>query len=425
MITFVSFFAGIAGFDKGFEDAGMQCKAQIEIDKNCRFVLEKRYPHVDRSVADIKEANKDNVPRADVYCGGFPCQDLSVAGKRAGLDGSRSGLWYEFHRVIDSVRPEWVVIEQVPGLLSSNGGQDFAILLGGLTGTIPEVPDAGWGNAGFAKGPIYKIAYRILDAQFFGVAQRRRRVFIVGHLGDGRAAEVLFESEGGQGDIEAGGETRPELARDIAASLRVGGSSAQGLDAERGLTLAPRLSYAIAAGSGGSKFGSGRHNQDTFVVSRDAVPKTAGGKVTDLRAGNPHPSAVVFQQNQRNEVRDMGDQAGALPAQPGQNYLAVAFTEHTRRDGRNLETQDEKAYALTNPDSGGRTHSRQIAGGFGVRRLTPTECERLQGFPDGWTEGLSDSARYRALGNAVCVPMARWVGQRIITYNNAGFQQQC
>jgi DNA (cytosine-5)-methyltransferase 1 len=104
---------------------------------------------------------------------------------------------------------------------------------------------------------------------------------------------------------------------------------------------------------------------------------------------------------------------------PGSNSTgAVAFTERTRSEGRNLETQEELAYALTNPGSGGRTHSRQLMQGMAVRRLTPTECERLQGFPDGWTAGTSDSARYRMLGNAVCVTVAEWIWRRVITVHN-------
>jgi DNA (cytosine-5)-methyltransferase 1 len=123
-------------------------------------------------------------------------------------------------------------------------------------------------------------------------------------------------------------------------------------------------------------------------------------------------------ENQRAEVRltEYSRQITSGGGKPGQGYPCVAFTERTRDQGRNFEAQEELAYALTNPGSGGRTHSRQIAGQFGVRRLTPTECERLQGFPDGWTavNGMKDSPRYRMLGNAVAVPVAEWLGRRIM-----------
>src|SRR5580765_821874 len=160
------------------------------------------------------------LPWVDLICAGVPCQDVSIAGKRAGLAGERTGLFYEFARILRELRPTWFVFENVPGLLSSNQGRDFAEILRVL------MVECGYG-----------VCWRVLDSQFFGVAQRRRRVFIVGHLGKPCPAEILFESESGQGNFAAGQETGSGIA------------------------------YALAAGSGGSKFGSGRHNQDTFVTA--------------------------------------------------------------------------------------------------------------------------------------------------------------
>ena len=199
-IAFGSLFSGIGGFDLGFERAGMRCAWQCEIDAAARGVLARQFPGVP-IMEDVRDVRSDNVAAVDLVCGGFPCQDLSVAGKRAGLAGERSGLWFEFRRVLDELRPQWVVIENVPGLLSSNGGRDFAVLLRGLV----ELR--------------YGVAWRVLDAQYFGVAQRRRRVFIVGSLGDGRAAEVLFESEGVCGHPPARREAGQGIAGTIAAAL--------------------------------------------------------------------------------------------------------------------------------------------------------------------------------------------------------------
>jgi DNA (cytosine-5)-methyltransferase 1 len=318
-LKYGSLFTGVGGFDLGFDQAGMECVWQVEKDERCRQVLERHWPSV-RRYTDVRDVGARNLEPVDIVTGGFPCQDLSVAGKRGGLAGERSGLWFEFHRVVAELKPGWVVIENVPGLLSSNEGCDFAAILSGLA-------ECG-----------YLSAWRILDAQYFGLAQRRKRVFIVASLGNGNAAKVLLESEGGCWNPAPSRETRPELARDIAASLK-GGSGERGFPAEweAGLTT-----YAI--------------------------------------------------------------------------------TERTRADGRNFEMQEELAYALTNPGSGGRPHSRLIAFGgnnthglsSGVRRLTPVECERLQGFPDGHTAGQSDSSRYRQLGNAVAVPVARWIGRQLV-----------
>src|SRR5690625_1755314 len=153
----------------------MQVKWQVEIDSQARQGLAHHWPEVQR-FEDVTNVGRSNLPKVDVLVGGFPCQDLSVAGRRAGLAGERSGLWWQFHRIISELAPRWVVIENVPGLLSSSSGRDLGIILGAL------------GKLG------YGWAYRVLDAQWFGVAQRRRRVFIVGHAGDRAApATVLFE----------------------------------------------------------------------------------------------------------------------------------------------------------------------------------------------------------------------------------------
>lgn len=203
MLTHGSLFAGIGGFDLGFDRAGMTTAWQVEIDANCNAVLEHHWPEVAR-YGDIRNVGAD-LRAVDVISGGFPCQDLSVAGRRAGLAGDRSGLWFEFYRVLTELRPSWAIIENVPGLLSSNGGRDFAVILSGLA-------KLGYG-----------VCWRVLNAQYFGVAQRRRRVFIIGSLGDGRAAQVLFECESGGGDPPQSGKAGEEVAGSIGMCSPSGG----------------------------------------------------------------------------------------------------------------------------------------------------------------------------------------------------------
>ena len=201
MLTAVSLFAGVGGFDLALQRAGVEVKAMVEWDKNAQGVLRHRFPNT-ALFGDVQEVTGDDlrgagfVPERGIITGGFPCQDLSVAGKRAGLAGERSGLFWEIIRLIDDLRPKWVILENVPGLLSSNGGRD----MGTVIGTLAECG--------------YGFAYRVLDAQFFGVPQRRRRVFIVGCLGDsGRApAEVLALIESLRGDSEASDQARKEVA---------------------------------------------------------------------------------------------------------------------------------------------------------------------------------------------------------------------
>ena len=161
-MKFGSLFSGIDGFGLAFMRCGMQCEWQVEIDDKCRDVLRR---HFDAEVyADVRTVGKHNLKPVDLICGGFPCQDLSVAGRREGLAGERSGLWFEFARIIDELEPQWVVIENVPGLLSINKGADFAVIIQWLA----------------QRG--YGVCWRVLDSQYFGVPQRRRRVFIVGSL---------------------------------------------------------------------------------------------------------------------------------------------------------------------------------------------------------------------------------------------------
>ena len=146
-LRYLSLFSGIGGFDLGFDRAGMVCAGQVEFDEKARAVLAKHWPDVPR-LNDVREVNGDEFGSIDLICGGFPCQDVSVAGRRAGLAGERSGLWFEFHRLIDRVRPRWAVFENVPGLLSSNGGRDFAVILRGLV-------ECGYGVA--VAGPLRSI----------------------------------------------------------------------------------------------------------------------------------------------------------------------------------------------------------------------------------------------------------------------------
>lgn len=438
-----SLFTGIGGFDLGFDRAGMRGEWQIERDKDCNRVLGRQWRDTQRGT-DVREVTRERFGPVDVICGGFPCQDVSVAGKRAGLAGERSGLWSEFHRIIAEFTPRFCVIENVPGLFSSHGGGDFLTIIRGLA------------QLGYCVG------WAVLDSQYRGVAQRRDRVFIVGSLGNGSCAEILFEPESLRGDSAPSRETGKEVAGTIGGSSQSGGFRTTDLDncgcyiandfanmtfepAEYARPLstsadrtraAPIVTHSLSAeGADASEDGTGRGTPIVVTPILEAGART--GKSTDdrtcgigignegdpmftLQSGKQH--AIAFAENQRGEIRtsDISPQLSCSGGKPGSGYSAVAFTERSRAEGRTLESQEEVAYALTNPGSGGRTHSRQIAQGMSVRRLTPRECERLQGFPDDWTrwdaEGkeISDSARYRMLGNAVTVTVTEWLGQQIL-----------
>ena len=390
-MRFGSLFSGVGGFDLGFEQAGHECAWQVEFDESCQRVLRRRFrpsecdqqgeqdpggfiassEHPARTGvisgpvlhSDVREVGAHNLTPVDLVCGGFPCQDLSVAGKRAGLDGDRSGLWFEFHRILAEIRPRWVVIENVPGLLSSNGGADMAVVLGGL------------GELG------YGWAFRVLDAQHFGVAQRRRRVFIVGHLGEpwSAAPEVLFEPE------SCGGypPTRREAGEGVAGTLG-GGSGERGWpqDTER-MTFVP-TGYDMTT--------------ETATARSLASPRpgAGGGYRADLETETMIAHSLT---------------AGGFDASEdgtGRGTPLVA-----QWDGRRANDVQADVVIANTLDGDGRDGVATMAA---VRRLTPTECERLQGFPDGWTFG-SDSTRYRQLGNAVAVPVAAWLGRRLMEFS--------
>lgn|SRR5581483_7086264 len=175
-MNFLSTFSGIGGFDLGFEQSGMTCVSQVEIDKHCQNILRRHFPNTSLYDDVRKVGEQTHEPKSvDVICGGFPCQDVSIAGNRAGLAGSRSGLWFELARIIDELEPKWFIGENVPGLLSSNKGRDFAVIIRWLA-------ERGYG-----------VAWRVLDSQYFGVAQERRRLFVVASLGSGSASRILFD----------------------------------------------------------------------------------------------------------------------------------------------------------------------------------------------------------------------------------------
>lgn len=374
MMKFISLFAGIGGFDLGFERAGMMGIAQVEKDKRASTVLQRHFAHVER-FEDVTHVGHRNLPAANVICGGFPCQDVSVAGRRAGLAGERSGLWHEFHRVLGELKPQFTIIENVPGLLSSKGGRDFATILSGLE-------ELG-----------YFVAWRILDAQYFGVAQRRRRLFIVASFGDGRAAEILFERESSSGHFETSSDAGEGVASPLKASApsrRNGGSSPTAGEFVVG-TLA-------ASGSGTARTGNARSEADMLVNTFDyKIAKDLVVEAIDVRS-----------------LRSNGDISGTLQSKASGGYSLnyqnpIAFN-HNAGAGAGLAIAELSSTLKTGHNSAPAVLQQHT----GVRRLTPRECERLQGFPDDWTAGQSDAARYKQLGNAVCVNVAEWLGHRLM-----------
>ena len=467
-MRFISLFAGVGGFDLGFERAGHECVLQVEKDQHCLEVLRRRWPNVPK-MEDVRDVTKQSAPDVDMVIGGFPCQDVSLAGTRKGLDGgrSRSGLWFEFHRILRELRPRIAVIENVPGLFSSNGGRDFATILRGLS------------------EQRYLSAWRVLDAQYFGVPQRRRRVFFVASLGDGACAEILFERESVRRDTTQSRKTRPGAAGEpqgrpggvepvIADPLRSGGdglppsprtpgevvynaySAADRIRGTEGVasTLSgPTYSMNWQSGQDGLHPQEGRtdpvvSNQTIAVYS---TPSTEGsGTVNSDGSGNMITGAIPIDMQNASHLSDgiaepnrkgsgIGTEGDPMYTLTSNDRHAVSATDTAKwakqaggpagsaSETDNCVIQDTAeplAAALTGSYNAARGNSSDCSKlitqpqANAVRRLTPVECCRLQGFPDDWNDDQTDSQRYRQMGNAVCVPVAEWIGRRIAEYGD-------
>ena len=374
-MKYISVCSGIEAATVAWHNLGWQPVAFSEIEPFPSAVLAHHYPSVP-NVGDMTKYKEWNIGTVDLLVGGTPCQSFSVAGLRKGLEDPRGNLALVYCGILDRFKPKWFVWENVPGVLSSSGGRDFGSFLG-------AVAELGYG-----------FAYRVLDAQYFGVAQRRRRVFVVGCLGDWRsAAEVLFERESLSGNPAPSREKRQEVAKCLTRGI------GQRLDAETE-TMIP---IAMAENTIGRQPHNGG-NGDGFTV---------GGPMYTLNATGVHGVAQPIA---------VGDCAGTLRANPGSGF---------RSDGSPVEGVVVQLVAPTLTASNDPSRSPQstevtnqvasvYAASMAVRRLTPVECERLQGFPDNYTNipwrksaESPDGPRYKALGNSMAVPVMRWIGQRI------------
>jgi len=353
--------SGIEAPSVAWEPLGWEPMWFSEIEKFPKAVLAHHYPNVP-DLGDITEVNWSDAADVDVLIGGTPCQSFSVAGLRKGLADPRGNLALEFLRIVDVKRPTWVIWENVPGVLSSSGGRDFGAFVGALV-------ELGYG-----------FCWRVLDAQFFGVPQRRRRVFLVGHSGGWtRAAAVLLERESLSGNPAPSREAQKAVAALTAKG--VGTCGADDNQAQAGHLIANCLT---------AREHKGPDSDCTTTLVADVAPSVTSSGPPFSRTGNSRVEA---------------------------DAMVVAL--HPRQD----PISGDVANTLnTNSNASGR-NTPMAHVGQAVRRLTPVECERLQGFPDNYTripwrnkspEDCPDGPRYKALGNSMAVPVVRWIGERIM-----------
>lgn len=369
-MNFLSVCSGIEAASAAWHPLGWKACAFSEIEKFPSAVLSHHYPDTP-NYGDM--TNYKDWPDAtfDVLVGGTPCQSFSIAGLRQGLADPRGNLMLVYLGLLDRFRPEWMVWENVPGVLSSNGGRDFGTFLGGL------------GQLG------YGFAYRVLDAQYFGLAQRRKRVFVVGCLGDWRrSAAVLFEPESLSGHPAPRRETGQATAPTLSARTKSGGGLGTDLDCDGGLVAHTLRGEGFDASEDGTGrgtplvpicFSAKDHGADAM---EDLSPTLRAGGHSESHANAGVMPAIAYRTTGNNGCYETGDVAPCLNTGSDQNHTTL----------------------LQN---------------WRVRRLTPRECERLQGFPDGYTaipyrgKPAADGHRYKALGNSMAVPVMRWIGERM------------
>lgn len=463
-LTLGSLFDGSGGFPLAGIQAGIRPVWASEIEPFPILVTTRRLPQLTH-VGDVTTVNGADVDAVDVITFGSPCQDLSVAGKQAGLAGERSGLFFHAVRIIDQMRkathgvfPRYAIWENVPGAFSSHKGADFATVLTTLTRIVdpsaPDmpVPEGGWPYAGCVMGEGFSLAWRVLDAQYFGVAQRRRRIYLVADFAGRSAPEILFEPASLPRHSESGGTQEQDHAHTPEASLGGCSSSVMLLDhhpQDSRLTVnSLGVVQTLTARMGNSPTNvpillDAPEERRVFGLNSIHQSRSGGGhygyeaevsKTLDLKGGEP-----------------TCNQGGMVILEPV--YAASKadyFTHATKNQAGALLATD-----YTDPPMVASSSLRP-------RRLTPVECARLQGFPDDWCDGLaiedpisedieywtgiwatwnwargvkprtarqvttwlknptSDSAQYKLWGNAIALPVARHVLERLKNFARAG-----
>lgn len=403
-----------------------------EVEKFPSAVLAHRFPHstnLGDVTADDFLQRASAFGRLDLLVGGPPCQDFSVAGLRAGVAGDRGNLSLRFMEIAHAIRPRNLLVENVPGWLNMPDNA-FGCFLGALVGAddaLRSPLDGKWPSAGMVAGPRARAAWRVFDAQYFGVAQRRRRVFVVADFGEGAdPAAVLFERKGVRGNTPPRREAGQGTAGTISARTQGGGGLGTDFELGGGLVhchdVAPTLNTHLGdkqgledqhINGGCGHFIAHSLRGEGFDASEDGTGR-----------GTPIVPVAFSSKDYGNDatddlsptLRSMGhDKSHAN----GGGQMAVAFQERGRTDGRNVEWQNDLAYSLNAPNGGGRRQELNIATAWQVRRLTPTECERLQAFPDGFTDityrgnPAADGPRYKALGNSWAKSNGAWIIARI------------
>ena len=353
-MKFISLFAGVGGFDLALERAGHECVYANEWDKYCKIIYDKHFTtKLDgRSITDV---TTDEIPNHDLLVGGFPCQSFSIAGKRGGFNDTRGTMFFEIARILQAKKPRLFILENVKGLLSHNNGQTFATIIQTLT-------ELG-----------YDLQWQVLNSKNFGVPQNRERVFIVGHIRGTPRPKVFPIGENNSEDI-----ILPTITTRITAD-------------SNGTYVSERSSQEII------QMNNPTHSNDR-VYGADGISPT----LNTMQGGMRQPKIYPMQWRRTAKGKETRKQNQI----DGKDY--TPFSDGCREV---VPNPDKKvigtitAQAIAKDSLLGNEHQ--------IRRLTPLECERLQGFPDNWTEGVSDTQRYKMMGNAVTVNVVEYIIKNI------------
>jgi DNA (cytosine-5)-methyltransferase 1 len=417
-LRFGSVCSGVEAASLAWEPLGWLASFVSEIEPFPAAVLKHHWPNVPNLGDMTKIDGKAWRGKIDVLVGGTPCQAFSVAGKRGGLDDARGNLTLTFVELADAIDPWCVVWENVPGVLSDKTNA-FGCLLAGLAGAdaplVPPGKGGKWSRAGVVAGPERTIAWRILDAQYFRVAQRRRRVFVVAfRTRDGiDPAEVLLESH--------------RVRRDSAPSRESG----------EGITCSPEgisgnVSSKWAKGTGGPA-GDEHYNLITDPLPFDTTQATHPANRSNPKVGDPchplaaegHPPAIAFNWQNGGGYGAANDGLGITVDGTGPlstSQTPAVTVPHTTKLHNTQSNQAGKLYENYTPGLDHNSPPPALITSMAVRRLTPMECERLQGMPDNHTQipwrkkpasDCPDGPRYKAIGNSMAVPVMNWIGRQV------------
>lgn len=378
-----SLFDGIGGWQLAAVRIGIKPTWSSEIDKFCCYVTKKHFPNT-KQLGDITKINGAEIEPVDIICAGSPCQNLSIAGNRKGLAGEQSGLFSaainivrQMQRATNNRYPRFFVWENVPGAFTSNKGADFKTVLEKIMQTKISMPISGkWSQSGLVRSRRSELAWRVLDAQYWGVPQRRKRIFLVADFTGQCAGEILFESK--------------SMSRNTKKSRKKESCSSTAFE------------------------NSFRTSIYDMTHANDVIRKVNGGIIQTLtsRMGTGGNQVPIIQR--AYTVSGYGkykEGIGTLRASggdtgPGSENITFSIQRSDSYKASNI------SHTLSQRDY--KSATDLCVSAPAVRRLTPLECERLQGLPDNWTAGGSDTARYKAIGNGMAQPCADWIIKMIV-----------